>query len=62
MKEITMSKPTLTASTDFLNDFSWQLARLMIMIETIEGLAKSARDLHAAFTLLAKEAEMRRLR
>jgi len=57
-----MAKPTLTASTEFFNDFGWQLARLMIMIETIEGLAKSARDLHAAFTRLAKEAEMRRLR
>jgi len=53
-----MSKPNITASSDFLNDFKWQLARLIIMIETMEGVTKSARDLHQALNLLLKEARM----
>jgi hypothetical protein len=55
-----MSDHNLHASFEILNEFEWQLCRLMIMIETMEGLAISGRDLHRALSRLLEEVKRRK--
>ena len=55
-----MSDHNLHASLEILNEFEWQLCRLMIMIETMEGLATSGRDPHKAFSRLLEEVRRRK--
>lgn len=50
-----MANLNLHASSEILNEFEWHLCRLVIMIETMEGLAKSGRDLHKALKRLLEE-------
>ncbi|MBP9692847.1 MAG: hypothetical protein KBD90_05940 [Alphaproteobacteria bacterium] len=55
-----MSDLNLHASFEILNEFEWQLRRLIIMIETMEGLAISGRDLHRALSRLLEEVKRRK--
>ncbi|MBA3814251.1 MAG: hypothetical protein H0X26_07155 [Alphaproteobacteria bacterium] len=48
------------ASPEFLNQLDWQLRRLSLLIEVLEGLAASQRDLHGALSMLLRAAYMRR--
>ncbi|MBP9692685.1 MAG: hypothetical protein KBD90_05080 [Alphaproteobacteria bacterium] len=50
----------LHASSEILNEFEWQLSRLIIMIEMMEGLATSGRDLHKALSRLLEEVQRKR--
>ena len=52
-----MAKPSIYASSEFLNEFEWQLQRLFLLIGVIEGLAVSTRDLHHVLSTLLKEAQ-----
>lgn len=55
-----MAYVNIHASPEFLNQLDWQLQRLSIFIEMLEGLSISARDLHWVLSTLAREAQMRR--
>lgn len=55
-----MAYPNIHASPEFLNQLDWQLQRLSLLIEMLEGLAVSARDLHWVLSTLAREAQRRR--
>jgi len=55
-----MADHNLHASYEILNEFEWQLCRLIIMIETMEGLATSGRDLHKALSILLEEVRRRK--
>lgn len=55
-----MADLNINASSEILNDFEWQLCRLVIMIETMEGLTKSGRDLHKALSLFLEEVKKRK--
>ncbi len=55
-----MSNLNIHASPEFLNELDWQLRRLFLLIEVLEGLAASQRDLHGALSLLLREAYIRR--
>lgn len=55
-----MSDRNLHASLEILNEFEWQFCHLMIMIETMEGLATSGRDLHKALSILLEEVKRRK--
>jgi hypothetical protein len=52
-----MSNLNINASPEFLNDFQWQLQRLNLLIEMLEGLAVSMRDFEKALNILLKEAK-----
>ena len=52
-----MAKPSINTSSQFLNEFEWQLQRLSLLMEVLEGLAKSTRDLHQALNGILKEAQ-----
>lgn len=54
-----MANLTIHASPEFLNEFDWQLRRLSILIEVLEGLVVSSRELHRVLSMLAREAKMR---
>lgn len=56
-KESIMSNLNINASSDFLNDFEWQLQRLALFIEMVEGFALSLRDLSEALNIILKEAK-----
>ena len=55
-----MADLNLHASFEILNEFEWQLCRLIIMIETMEGLSKSSRDLHKALSRLLEEVKRKK--
>lgn len=55
-----MAKPSIYASSEFLNEFEWQLQRLFLLIGVLEGLAVSTRDLHHVLSILLKEAKTKR--
>ncbi len=52
-----MSDLTIHASPEFLNRLDWQLRRLLLLIEVVEGNAVSLRDLHGALNTLTEEAQ-----
>ena len=53
-----MSNFNIHASPEFLNRLDWQLRRLLLLIEVIEGNAVSLRDFHGALNTLLKEAQI----
>lgn len=55
-----MADLNIHASPEFLNQLDWQLRRLSLFIEMLEGLAVSMGDLYEVLDTLAREAEMRR--
>ncbi|MBA3813184.1 MAG: hypothetical protein H0X26_01625 [Alphaproteobacteria bacterium] len=55
-----MANLNIHASPEFLNELDWQLRRLSLLIESLEGLTVSMRDLHGVLSLLLREAYMRR--
>ncbi|MBA3813556.1 MAG: hypothetical protein H0X26_03560 [Alphaproteobacteria bacterium] len=55
-----MANLNIHASPEFLNELDWHLRRLSLLIESLEGLAFSLRDLQEVLSLLAREAYMRR--
>ncbi|EKE10186.1 MAG: hypothetical protein ACD_16C00072G0001 [uncultured bacterium] len=55
-----MAKPNITASSEFLNEFEWQLQRLFLLIGVLEGLTASTRNLHHVFSILLKDAQNNR--
>ena len=55
-----MANLNIHASPEFLNQLNWQLPRLSIFIEMLEGLAISTRDLHWVLSTLAREAQMKK--
>ncbi|MBA3814033.1 MAG: hypothetical protein H0X26_06040 [Alphaproteobacteria bacterium] len=55
-----MANLYIHASPEFLNQLDWQLRRLLILIEMMEGLAVSMRDFHEALGNLLSEAYIRR--
>jgi hypothetical protein len=55
-----MADLSINASSEILNDFEWQLSRLVIMIETMEEFTKSGRDLHRALKRLLEEVKRTR--
>ncbi len=55
-----MAKPSIYTSLEFLNEFEWQLQRLSLLIEVLEGLALSARDLHDGLSILQREVHIKR--
>jgi hypothetical protein len=55
-----MSNLTINASSDFLNDFEWQLQRLSLFIEMVEGFAISMRDFHEALNIILEEVKKRK--
>ena len=52
-----MSDLNIHASPEFLNELDWQLRRLSLFIEALEGLAASQRDLHKVLSTLLEEAQ-----
>jgi hypothetical protein len=55
-----MSDHTIHASPEFLNDLDWQLRRLSLLIESLEHLAVSIRDLHDVVSILMQQARIYR--
>ncbi len=55
-----MSNLNINASSDFLNDFEWQLQRLVLFIEMVEGFSLSLRDFQEALNIILKEAKARK--
>ena len=63
-----MANLNIHASPEFLNQLNWQPLvpdlirdpRLSILIEMLEGLAISTRDLHWVLSTLSREAQMNR--
>ncbi|MBA3813151.1 MAG: hypothetical protein H0X26_01455 [Alphaproteobacteria bacterium] len=51
-----MSDLNIHASPEFLNELDWQLRRLALLIEVLEGLSVSMGDLHAVLSVLLTEA------
>ncbi len=60
LKEITMLKTTIHASPEFLNRLDWQLRRLLLLIEVVEGNAVSLGELHEALHTLLEEAQSKK--
>lgn len=54
-----MANLNIHASPEFLNQLDWQLRRLALFIQMLEGLAVSMGDLHEVLGTLAREAEMK---
>ncbi len=54
-----MSDLNIHASPEFLNTLDWQLRRLLLLIEAVEGNAVSLKDLHGALSTLLQEARSR---
>ena len=55
-----MANLSIHASPEFLNELDWQLRRLSLLIESLEGLAVSVRDLHDVLGMLLREARLNR--
>ena len=55
-----MANLYIHASPEFLNQLDWQLRRLSLLIESLEGLAISLRDLDEVLSLLLREARLNR--
>lgn len=63
-----MANLSIHASPEFLNELDWQPLvpdlirdqRLSLLIETLEGLTVSTRDLHSVLSILLREARMSR--
>ncbi len=55
-----MSNSTIHASPEFLNRLDWQLRRLLLLIEVVEGNAISLRDLYGTLNILLKEAQSKK--
>jgi hypothetical protein len=55
-----MSDTTIHASPEFLNRLDWQLRRLLLLIEVVDGNAVSLGELHEALHTLLEEAQSRR--
>ncbi|MBP9692207.1 MAG: hypothetical protein KBD90_02625, partial [Alphaproteobacteria bacterium] len=55
-----LSNLNINASSDFLNDFEWQLQRLALFIEMVEGFSVSLRDFQEALNIILKEAKARK--
>ncbi len=55
-----MANLNIHASPEFLNQLDWQLRRLALFIEMLEGLAVSMGDLHEVLDTLARETHSRR--
>ena len=54
-----MANLNIHASPEFLNRLDWELRRLSILIEVLEGFTESTRDLHETLDLLMREAYIR---
>lgn len=52
-----MSDVTIHASPEFLNRLDWQLQRLLLLIEVVEGNAVSLGELHETLHTLLEEAQ-----
>ena len=55
-----MSDLTIHASPEFLNRLDWQLRRLLLLIEVVEGNAVSLGELHEALHTLLEEAQSKK--
>ena len=55
-----MANLNIHASPEFLNQLDWEVRRLSLLIETLEGLSISLRDLHEVLSYLLREAYIRR--
>ncbi|MBP9691906.1 MAG: hypothetical protein KBD90_01070 [Alphaproteobacteria bacterium] len=55
-----MLKTTIHASPEFLNRLDWQLRRLLLLIEVVEGNAVSLGELHEALHTLLEEAQSKK--
>jgi hypothetical protein len=55
-----MSNSTIHASPEFLNTLDWQLRRLLLLIEVVEGNAVSLRDLYGTLGTLLMEAQVKK--
>ncbi len=55
-----MSDLNIHASPEFLNRLDWQLRRLLLLIEVVEGNAVSLRDLYGALNTLLEEAQIKK--
>ncbi len=60
MKGVIMSDTTIHASPEFLNRLDWQLRRLLLLREVVDGNAVSLGELHEALHTLLEEAQSRR--
>lgn len=54
-----MSDLNIHPSPEFLNELDWQSRRLSLLIETMEGLVVSIRDLHKVLSTLLKNERAR---
>lgn len=55
-----LPKTTIHASPEFLNRLDWQLRRLLLLIEVVEGNAVSLGELHEALHSLLEEAQSKK--
>lgn len=55
-----MANHNIHASPDFLNELDWQLRRLSLLIEVLEGLADSMGDFHTVLSIMLREARIQR--
>ena len=55
-----MANLNIHASPEFLNELDWQLRRLSLLIESLEHLAISTRDLQTVLSVLLREARINR--
>ena len=55
-----MADLNINASSEILNDFEWQLQRLVLFIEMVEGFSLSLRDFQEALNIILKEAKARK--
>jgi len=55
-----MADLNIHASPEFLNELDWQLRRLSLLIESLEHLAISTRDLQTVLGTLLREARINR--
>lgn len=53
-----MANHNIYASSEFLNELDWQLRRLSLLMESMEHLTISMRDLHAVLSKLLREARI----
>lgn len=57
-----MANHNIHASPQFLNELDWQRRRLILLIESLEGLTVSLRDLHEVLSYLQRAAYIYRYR
>ena len=55
-----LSNCNIHASPEFLNRLDWQLRRLLLLIEVVEGNAVSLGELHEALHNLLEEAQSKK--